>query len=89
MFALEDGEHLLYHDEPIWRNGKLVGRTTSGMFGHTLGCAVAMGYVTHEEGVTAEFIEAGSYEIEIACERVPTRASLRPFYDPKNVRIKV
>ncbi len=89
MFALEDAEHLLYHDEPIWRNGKLVGRTTSGMFGHTLGCAVGMGYVTHEGGVTTEFIEAGSYEIEIACERVPARASLRPFYDPKNLRIKV
>ncbi len=48
-----------------------------------------MGYVTHEGGVTTEFIEAGSYEIEIACERVPARASLRPFYDPKNLRIKV
>lgn len=89
MFALEDAEHLLYHDEPIWRNGKLVGRTTSGMFGHTLGCAVGMGYVTHEGGVTTDFIEAGSYEIEIACERVPARASLRPFYDPENRRIKV
>ncbi len=88
MFALEDAEHLLYHDEPIWRNGKLVGRTTSGMFGHTLGRAVGMGYVTHKDSVTKEFIEDGSYEIEIACERVPARASLRPFYDPNNLRIK-
>jgi 4-methylaminobutanoate oxidase (formaldehyde-forming) len=88
MFTLEDAEHLLYQDEPIWRNGKLVGRTTSGMFGHTLGRAVGIGYVTDGEGVTPEFIEAGSYEIEIACERVPARVSLRPFYDPKNLRIK-
>ena len=88
MFALEDNEHLFYHDEPIWRDGKLVGRTTSGMFGHSLGHAVGMGYVTHEGGVSQAFIESGSYEIEIACERVPARAALRPFYDPKNLRIK-
>lgn len=89
MFALEDSERLLYHDEPIWRDGQLVGRTTSGMFGHTLGRAVAMGYVAHEQGVTREFIESGVYEIEIACERVPTQASLRPLYDPQSMRLRL
>ncbi len=87
MFALEDPERLLYHDEPIWRDGKLVGRTTSAMFGHTLGCAIAMGYVADEGGVSADFITSGSYNIEIACERIPARASLRPFYDPKSARV--
>jgi 4-methylaminobutanoate oxidase (formaldehyde-forming) len=89
MFALEDTAHLLYHDEPIWRDGDLVGRTTSGMFGHTLGRAVAMGYVAHEGGVTQEFIDSGFYEIEIACERVPARASLRPLYDPQGLRLRM
>ena len=59
------------------------------MFGHTLGRAVAMGYVAHEQGVTREFIESGAYEIEIACERVPARASLRPLYDPQGVRLRM
>ncbi|GMQ90359.1 MAG: FAD-dependent oxidoreductase [Gammaproteobacteria bacterium] len=89
MFALEDPGHLLYHDEPIWRDGKRVGRTTSGMYGHTLGCAIGMGYVENEAGVSAEFIDSGAYEIEIACERVPARASLRPFYDPRSERVRV
>jgi glycine cleavage system T protein len=89
MFALEDSEHLLYHDEPIWRNGKLIGRTTSGMFGHTLGRAVAMGYVAHQQGVTREFIESGAYEIEVACERLPARASPRPLYDPQGMRLQL
>ncbi|MFQ5983717.1 MAG: FAD-dependent oxidoreductase, partial [Woeseiaceae bacterium] len=88
LFALEDPEQLLYHDEPIWRDGELVGRTTSGMFGHTRGCAIGLGYVANKDGVTAEFIESGSYEIEIACERIPARASLRPFYDPKSERVR-
>ncbi|MBV9523253.1 MAG: GcvT family protein, partial [Alphaproteobacteria bacterium] len=36
-FALIDPEKLLYHDEPILRDGTILGRITSGMFGHTLG----------------------------------------------------
>ena len=30
----------------------------------------------------------GNYEIEIACERYPARASLRPLYDPKSERVR-
>jgi glycine cleavage system T protein len=88
MFMLEDPSYLLYHDEPIWRDGKLCGRTTSGMFGHTLGSAVGLGYVSDPEGVSTAYVEAGHYEIEIAGERVPARPSLRPFYDPAGVRVR-
>ena len=82
QFALEDPEPLLYHDEPIWRDGELVGRITSGAFGHTLGRSLGMGYVTCARGVSTEYIESGTYEIEIACRRYPAEVSLRPFYDP-------
>ena len=89
LFALEDENALLYHNEPIWRDGEMVGYITSGMFGHTLGCTIGMGYVNHSERITADWIKAGSYEIEVATERVPARVSLRPFYDPKSERIKM
>ena len=88
QFLLEDPEPLLYHNEPIYRNGKLNGITTSGMYGHTLGAAVAMGYVQNPEGVTPEFVAEGRYEIEVAERRVPARASLTPLYDPRNLRIR-
>ena len=88
MFALEDENALLYHNEPIWRNDELVGYITSGMFGHTIGAAIGMGYVGCEEGVTREYVKSGTYEIEVANERIPARASLRPFYDPKSLRVK-
>src|SRR5579859_5505649 len=45
QFALEDPQPLLYHNEPIWRGGAIVGRTTSAAWGHTIGRAVALGYV--------------------------------------------
>jgi len=87
--ALEHADRLLYHNEPIWRNGELVGRTSSGMFGHTIGAPLALGYVANRgEPVSAEWIAAGRYEVEVAAERVPARVSARPFYDPAGVRVK-
>jgi 4-methylaminobutanoate oxidase (formaldehyde-forming) len=89
QFALEDPEPLLYHNEPVYRDGEIVGYLTSGNYGHHLGRAIGLGYVSHPDGVDADFVKSGSYEIEIACERVPAQASLRPLYDPKGERVKV
>ena len=86
---LEDPEALLYHNEPIWRDNEIVGFITSGMFGHTLGAAIGLGYVNHADGVTPEYVQSGRYEIEVAGRRIPARASLRPVYDPENKRIKM
>ena len=79
---------LLYHNEPIYRDGKIVGYTTSGNYGHHLGGAIGLGYLSNPEGVSADWVKAGSYEIEVACERIPAEASLRPLYDPKSERVK-
>lgn len=88
-FAVEDPSRLLYHNEPIWCDGALVGRVTSGMFGHTVGKALGLGYVqNHGALVTPALIEAGRFEIEIAGERVPAKASLTPFYDVAGDRTK-
>ena len=89
-FALESSTPLLYHNEPIWRDGLLVGKLTSGMFGHTIGVALGLGYVARpgDEPITSEWIGSGRYEIEVATERMPARVSLRPFYDPSSERVR-
>jgi glycine cleavage system aminomethyltransferase T len=46
QFKLKSPEPLLYHNEPIWKGGSIVGFIRSGMYGHTLGAAVGLGYVT-------------------------------------------
>jgi 4-methylaminobutanoate oxidase (formaldehyde-forming) len=87
--ALEGAERLLYHNEPIWRNGVLVGRITSGMFGHSVGAPLGLGYVADGGApIGPEWIAGGRYEVEVAAERVPARVSLRPFYDPAGERVK-
>ena len=83
QFRLEDPDRLLYHDEPIFRNGEILGRTTSGMWSYTQERCLAMGYLVHQDGIDKAWLEAGEYEIEVAGVRIPTTASLRPFYPPR------
>ena len=82
-------DKLLYHNEPIWRDGELVGRVTSGMFGHSVGRSLGLGYIENQRGrADAAFIGGGHYEIEVAGERIAAEVTLRPFYDPTNRRVK-
>jgi glycine cleavage system aminomethyltransferase T len=87
IFVLSDPGPVLWGSEPIYRDGKPCGYTTSGSYGHTVGGAIAMGYVNHPDGVTPEFIKAGRYEININGERFPATAHLRAPYDPERARI--
>ncbi len=89
QFLMDDPESMIYHNEPIVRDGEICGYITGGMYGYTLGGCVGLGYVNNPQGVNADYVNSGSYEIEIACERKPASASLRPLYDPKNERIRM
>ena len=79
---------MIYHNEPIFRDGEIVSYVTSANYGHTLGAGVGMGYVPCA-GETPEQVLASDYEIEIAGVRVGATASLKPLYDPKSERVKV
>ena len=89
QFALENPEPLLYHNEPIWCGNTIVGDTTSGMYGHSIGSCLGMGYIENPEGVSKEWIESQKFEIEVAGERYPAKASLKAFYDPGNARTRM
>jgi 4-methylaminobutanoate oxidase (formaldehyde-forming) len=88
QFLLQDPEAVLYHHEPIMCDGVIVGHLTSGDYGHTLGGAVGLGYIEVDEEVTREYIEAGSFEIDVGGEPVPATASLGAMYDPKAERMR-
>ncbi|MDF3212974.1 FAD-dependent oxidoreductase [Mesorhizobium sp. M7A.F.Ca.CA.001.09.2.1] len=88
QFRLKDPEPLLFHNEAILRDGKIVGPITSGNYGHHLGGAVGLGYVPCEGESEADVL-ASSYEIEIAGERFAAEASLKPMYDPKSERSRM
>ncbi len=87
QFLLKDPEPLLYHNEPILRDGEIVGRITSGSYGHFLGGAVGLGYVPCKGESAGELLRS-NYRIEVAGALVPAQASLRPLYDPEAARMK-
>jgi 4-methylaminobutanoate oxidase (formaldehyde-forming) len=88
QFLLEEPEPLLFHNEPIVRDGEYVGYLSSGNYGHHLGGAIGMGYVPCA-GEKAVDVLASTYEIDVMGTKVKATASLKPMYDPKSERVKV
>ena len=87
QFRLKDPEPLIFHNEAIVRDGKIIGPVTSGAYGHHLGAAVGLGYVPCKGQSEAELL-ASTYEIEIAGQRHEAMASIAPMYDPSSERVR-
>ncbi len=88
QFKLTDPQPLLFHNEALVRDGRIVGIITSGNYGHHLGGAIGMGYVPARGESDADIL-GSTYEIEIAGERFAAEASLKPMYDPRAERVRV
>ncbi|MFT7593636.1 MAG: glycine cleavage system aminomethyltransferase T/glycine [Paracoccaceae bacterium] len=88
QFLLNDPEPLLYHNEPILRDGQIIGHLSSGAYGHHLGAAIGMGYVPCS-GQSAADVLASSYQIDVAGTRVGATPSLKPLYDPTATRVRM
>ena len=90
QFRLEDPDPLLYHNEAIYRDGVVIGYLTSGNYGHHLGGAIGLGYVKCSAvGETAEAQLNSHYQIDVAGKLFDADVSLRPFYDPKALQVKL
>ncbi|HKR46839.1 MAG TPA: FAD-dependent oxidoreductase [Paraburkholderia sp.] len=82
-------DRMLWGGEGILRDGKPVGSVTSAAFGHTLGCPVAMGYLSRPDGaVDAGWLAQGRYTIDVAGEPIPATLHLQAPYDPRSLRLK-
>ena len=85
---VQDPEPLLYGDEQLYRDGEHVGENRNGAYGHTLGGSVGLADVEREEDVTDEFLDTGTWELDIVGTRYPVKISRTPMYDPRRERIK-
>jgi len=79
----EPGLPLLLHDEPIYLDSKIIGRTTSGNYSFNYRKNMAFGYVNSE-------INLNEKDIEIEVEKKKYKAILekKPLHDPENKIIK-
>jgi len=79
---------MLYHQEPVLRDGVIVGSVTSGAWGHRVGASLGMGYVECAQGVTRDWLASGKWEVEVAWKRHPVEVGLGAWYDPAGARIR-
>jgi glycine cleavage system aminomethyltransferase T/glycine/D-amino acid oxidase-like deaminating enzyme len=85
---VKDPEPLMFHAEVVRRNGQAVGYVRAASYGHTLGGAVGLAMIDAGQPLDQAWIDAGTWEVEIANRRYPAAASLKPLYDPEMKRVK-
>ncbi len=89
QLRLVDPEPLLYHAEVVYRSGEPVGYVRAASYGWTLGSSVALAMVSAGDGVvTADWLSAGEWTVDVAGVRHAAEVSLRPFYDPTSARVR-
>ena len=75
-FSIDGESVVLLGRETLYRNGERVGWLASAGWGYTLQTNIGMGYVRRADGLSEEWFRAGSYELEVASERLPCRLGL-------------
>lgn len=84
-----DPSVMLHHGEVLWRNGKRNTDVRTASYGHTIGGAVGLAMIEDsKEPITKQYIEEGKWEVQVGNLFYPCKVSLKPLYDPKNLRIK-
>ena len=82
-FVVEARDADVVADEPIWKDGAVVGFVTSGGYAHFVQKSVALGFVPRD------MIEAGArFEIEILGELCPATLIAQPLLDPEGARMR-
>jgi len=81
---------MLWGGELILRDGGVAGQVTSAAWGETTGSCVGLAYVRAPDQavINAEWINAGSYEVNVGGQLYPISVTLRPVFDPTNERIR-
>ena len=72
----------------LFHQGVLVGWSSSGGYGSPVGKSIGYGYIRTDGGVDEAYVDTGTYELEVATERVPATVFLKPLYDPSMSRVK-
>jgi glycine cleavage system aminomethyltransferase T/glycine/D-amino acid oxidase-like deaminating enzyme len=88
QLLVREPEPLMYHAEPVVRDGKPLGYIRAASYGHTLGGAVGLAMIEADQPIDQAFLDSGRWEVDIAGRRHPAIASLRPLYDPGMKRIR-
>jgi len=79
LMKSKPGAPLILHDEPIYSDGKIVGRTTSGNYSFNFQKNIAFGYISDNKNINNEELE-----IEVEKKRYKAILEPKPLHDPEN-----
>jgi 4-methylaminobutanoate oxidase (formaldehyde-forming) len=81
--TLADKTAIALGNEPIFKDGKVIGWITSGGYGYSVGKSIAYGYLPIDAAKPG-----AQYETELFGERIQLTVEKDPLFDPKGERIK-
>tara|TARA_Y100000590_G_C14846885_1_gene686118 strand:- start:48 stop:506 length:459 start_codon:yes stop_codon:yes gene_type:complete len=82
------GSPLLLHEEPIYMNNKIVGKTTSGNYSFYFKKNMSIGLIKLDDNFKIKDLINNQFEIEVAKKRYEAKLNLEPLHDPKNKYIR-
>jgi 4-methylaminobutanoate oxidase (formaldehyde-forming) len=85
QIALSDPEPLLYHNEPILRDGEVIGFVTSGAWAYHTGSAVGLAFVNQPRGSE---LNDGKVEVLVEGKAYAATLSWQALYDPNQQRCR-
>ena len=80
MFTLKDsepGKPLLLHDEPIYIDDKIIGRSTSGNYSFNFKKNLVFGYINSDFSI--EELKSKNLFIEVEKQKYPIAVQLEPL----------
>ncbi len=77
---LHDTDPLLHHNEPVLKNGKVVGYVTSGAFSYAQNTSIGLCLINSDDRAT---IERGEHTVIVEGNSIPATLRLRPFSKPQ------
>ena len=92
--VLDDGEAVPLGKEPVYRDGAVIGQTTSAAYGYRIGRPLALAYLKTRGRETLEALEAlealegARVEIDIARRLYAGRVRLSAAFDPRGDRMR-
>jgi len=89
-FSVSSTDPMLWGGELVLRDGVVAGQVTSAAWGETTGGCVGLAYLRSNDDapITAQWIGAGEYQINVGGTLFPITVTLKAIYDPTNARIR-
>ncbi len=89
-FVLGSPDPMIWGGELVLRDGVTSGQVISAAWGESLGACVGLAYLWGRDGevVDRDWIQRGSYQVDVNGSREPASVSLRPPFDPDGDKIR-